>query len=131
MQNKYTNNYPVINLYRKKSIFSELVTQMLCGENFTIISKYKSWYKIKLHTDKYVGFVKKKKFSKPFKTTHKVSVLAASIYRKPFNKSKSKKKLPFSSKIFIKEKKGSFLKFQNYWIKSNDLKKISYKDKKI
>ena len=86
MQNKLSNNYPIINLYKKKSITCEIATQMLHGENFSILRKFKNWYKIKLHNDNYVGFIIRKKFTKSSKSTHKVSVLAANIYGKPSSK---------------------------------------------
>ena len=104
---------------------------MLYGENFTILKKFGNWYKIKLHTDNYVGFIIKKKFAHTFKPTHKVSVLAAKVYEKPSNKAKQNKKLTFSSKICAKEKYGSFIKFENQWIRTKDLKPINYKDKNI
>ena len=131
MRNKFSNNYPIINLYKRKSIASKIVTQMLYGENFTILRKFGNWYKIKLHTDNYVGFIIRKKFAKPSKPTHKVSVLAANIYGGPSSKNKQKKKLTFSSKIYTKEKYGSFIKFENQWIRTKDLKPINYKDKNI
>ena len=118
MRNKFSNNYPIVNLYKKKSAISKIVTQMLYGENFTVLRKFKNWYKIKLHTDNYVGFIKRKKFIKPFKPTHKVSVLAANVYGKHSNKAKQNKKLTFASKIYAKEKYGSFTKFENRWILS-------------
>jgi len=83
---------------------------MLYGENFTILKKFGNWYKIKLHADNYIGFIIKKIFVKPFKPTHKVSILAANIYGKPSSKAKQNKKLTFSSKIYAKEKYGSFIK---------------------
>ena len=104
---------------------------MLYGENFTILRKFGNWFKIKLHTDNYVGFIKRKKFSRLFKPTHKVSVLATNIYRKPFIKAKQNKKLTFSSKICAKKKYGSFIKFENLWIRTKDLKPINYKDKNV
>ena len=104
---------------------------MLYGENFTILSKSKNWCKIKLHTDNYVGFIIKKKFAKLFKPTHKVSVLAANIYRKPSSRDKQNKKLTFASKVYAKEKYGSFIKFENQWIRAKDLKPINYKDENI
>ena len=57
MRNKFSNNYPIINLYNKKSAVSKIVTQMLYGENFTVLRKFRNWYKIKLHTDNYVAFI--------------------------------------------------------------------------
>ena len=104
---------------------------MLYGENFTILRRYGNWCKIKLHTDNYVGFIKRKKFSRLLKPTHKVSVLAAKVYEKPSDKAKQNKKLTFSSKICAKEKYGSFIKFENQWIKTKNLKPINYKDKNI
>ena len=131
MRNKFSNNYPIINLYKKKSVTSKIVTQMLYGENFTILRKFGNWCKIKLHTDNYVGFIIRKKFAKSSKPTHKVSVLAANIYGKPSSKTKQNNKLTFSSKICAKEKYGSFIKFENQWIRTRDLKPINYKDKNI
>ena len=131
MRVKFSNNYPIINLYKKKSITTKIVTQMLYGENFTFLRKFGNWYKIKLYTDNYVGFIIKKKFAKPFKATHKVSVLAANIYGKPSNKAKQIKKLTFASKIYAKEKYGFFTKFENQWIKTKNLKPINYKDNNI
>jgi len=131
VRNKFSNNYPIINLYKKKSVTSKIVTQMLYGENFTILRKFGNWCKIKLHTDNYVGFIIRKKFAKSSKPTHKVSVLAANIYGKPSSKTKQNNKLTFSSKICAKEKYGSFIKFENQWIRTRDLKPINYKDKNI
>ena len=104
---------------------------MLYGENFTILRRSGNWCKIKLHTDNYVGFIKRKKFSRLLKPTHKVSVLAANIYGKPSSKTKQKKKLTFSSKIHAKEKYGFFTKFENQWIRTKDLRPINYKDNNI
>ena len=104
---------------------------MLYGENFTLLRQFGNWYKIKLHTDNYVGFIIKKKFAKPFKATHKVSVLAANIYEKPSNNTKQNKKLTFASKIYAKEKYGFFTKFENQWIRTKDIKPINYKEKNI
>ena len=131
MNSNYFSNYNIINVYNKKSIESDLVTQILYGEKFKIISKYRNWYKIKLHTDNYIGFIIKKKFAHTFKPTHKVSVLAAKVYEKPSNKAKQNKKLTFSSKICAKEKYGSFTKFENQWIRTKDLRPINYKDNNI
>jgi len=131
VQNKFSNNYPIINLYKKNSVTSKIVTQMLHGENFSILKKMGNWCKIKLHTDNYVGFIINKKFAQPIKPTHKVSVLKANIYRKPSDKAKQNKKLTFASKIHSKKKYGSFTKFENQWIKTKDLKPINYTDKNI
>jgi cell wall-associated NlpC family hydrolase len=42
-----------------------------------------------------------------------------------------KKKISFGSKVKIIEKKDNFCKFDNLWIKKNNLKKINYKTKDI
>ena len=55
----------------------------------------------------------------------------ANLYLKPNLKSKIKKKISFGSKIKIIEKKYNFYKFDNLWIKKDNLKKINYKTKDI
>ena len=42
-----TNNFPIINLHKKPSAKSEIVTQMIYGDNFSILKKSKNWIKIK------------------------------------------------------------------------------------
>ena len=58
-----TNNFSIINLYRKPSIKSEVVTQMIFGESFSILKKTRKWLKIKIKEDNYKGYVQNKKFS--------------------------------------------------------------------
>tara|TARA_Y100000590_G_scaffold185332_1_gene211144 strand:+ start:1446 stop:2174 length:729 start_codon:yes stop_codon:yes gene_type:complete len=123
------NNQPVINVYNKKNKKSEVVTQLLYGESFKIIQKNGRWIKIKNDSDKYKGFILKKKFSSKQKNTHKVCKLSAILYSKPGIR--IKKKLSFGSKITVSKKKNNFYKFDNFWIKKKDLKKINYKTKNI
>ena len=56
------NNYPYVNIYENKKKNSKLSSQILYGEKFSIIKKYRDWYKIKTDYDKYVGFIKPKNF---------------------------------------------------------------------
>ena len=130
MSKFYTNNYPIINLHINKSSKSEIVTQLIYGDNFTIIQKSNKWWKIKILEDRYTGFIKKKNFIKLVKPTHKISKLSAKIYKKP-NFSRPSGKLSFGSKIKFERKKSKFVKFQNNWIESKDLKPIKYKNKDI
>ena len=129
MNSNNFSNYNIINVYNKKSIKSGLVTQILYGEKFKIISKYRKWCKIKLRNDGYKGYIIKKKFISKFKPTHKVCSISAALYSKPLSKYKINNKLSFGSKIKVINKKGNFYKFDNLWIKKKDLKKISFKTK--
>tara|TARA_B100001996_G_scaffold347052_1_gene304326 strand:- start:415 stop:1155 length:741 start_codon:yes stop_codon:yes gene_type:complete len=130
MSKFYINNYSDINLYRKKSSKSEVMTQMIYGDAFSVIKKSNKWWKIKIKEDSYVGFVKKKNFIKFVKPTHKVSKLSAKIYKKP-NFKKPSGKLTFGAKIRSEEKKSRFVKFQNNWIETRNLKPIKFKNKNI
>ena len=67
----FSNNLPVINLYKKPKIRSEVVTQMIFGESFSIIRKDKKWFKIKIKEDGYKGYIKNKHFPQLIKPTHK------------------------------------------------------------
>ena len=100
MTKKLSNSYSVINLHKKPSIKSEVVTQMLYGESFSIIKRNSRWLKIKIKEDGYKGYVQNKNFPESLKPSHKVSVLKANIYKLP-NKSKSLNIMPFGSKIKV------------------------------
>ena len=124
------NKYSSINIYEDKKKNSKLSSQILYGEKFSIIKKYKDWYKIKTDYDKYVGFIKSKKFKEfTHKPTHKVSSLKANVFSKPFKSSKIKMKLGFASLLQIKSRKNNFLNFDNYWIQKSDVVPIHYKEK--
>tara|TARA_Y100000590_G_scaffold329973_1_gene374782 strand:- start:2240 stop:2974 length:735 start_codon:yes stop_codon:yes gene_type:complete len=125
------NNLPLVNVYKKKNIKSEVVTQLLYGETFKKLQNYGSWIKIKNDSDNYKGFIKRKKFFHNQRNTHKVCVLYSSLYSKPNHKNKINKKLSFGSKIEIKDQKKEFYKFDNMWIKKRDLKKSSFKSKDL
>jgi hypothetical protein len=130
MKKYHSNNYPIINLYKKSSSKSKIVTQMIYGETFRIINKSTKWIKIKIKEDDYTGYIKKKKFISYLKPTHKVSTLFANIYKKPNFKSKIGK-LPYVSKIKVDEINSKFAKFQNKWIEIKNIKPLKYKNKDI
>ena len=114
------NNYPIVNVYEKNSFKSKLSSQLIYGEKFKILKKKKDWLKIRTSYDKYTGFIKKKNFLKSIKITHKVSSLSAKLYSKPKEKFLIRTKLPFCSRISVKEIKNN----------SNVFKEIT-KNKKI
>ena len=125
------NNLSVLNVYKTKSVKSEVVTQLLYGDTFKKLKKTGSWLKIKNNLDNYKGYIKNKKFPLNKKNTHKISVLYANLYSRPNSRNKIKKKLSFGSKIKIHNKNNVFCKFDNFWVKKKDLKKINYKNKNI
>ena len=123
-----TNNFSIINLHKKPSTKSEIVTQMIYGDSFSLKKKTKKWLRVKIKEDNYTGYVINKKFSQYIKSSHKVAVLKAKVYKFP-NKSKEISKLTFGSKIKVLDKKVNFLKFEKGWISLKDTKPISYKEK--
>ena len=125
-----SNNF-ITNVYKKNNTKSEVVTQLLYGDTFKKIKKSALWFKIKTDLDHYKGYIKKKNYPSNQKNTHKVCNLYANIYSEPSAKSKTKKKLSFGSKIKVIQEKSIFYKFDNFWIKKKDLKKINYKTKDI
>ena len=128
MTKYFTNNFSVINLYKKPSKKSEVVTQIIFGESFSVLKKNKNWLRIKIKEDGYKGFIQNKKFSNFLKPTHKIHVLKAKVYKFP-NKKKKLNELSFGSKIKITEKKGKFLKFSKGWVSKNEVKKSSFIEK--
>ena len=128
MTKYFTNNLSVINLYKKPSKKSEVVTQMVFGESFSVSKKTKNWLKVKIKEDGYKGFIQNKRFSNFLKPTHKIHVLKAKVYKFP-NKKKKLNEFSFGSKIKVIENKGKFLKFSKGWISKNEVKKVSFKEK--
>jgi len=128
MNKIFSNNYTIINLYKKSSYKSKIVTQMIYGESFKVINKYSKWMKIQIKEDKYIGYIKKRKFIPYLKPTHKVSSLFANIYKKPNFKNKIGR-LPYVAKIKVDEKNSKFAKFQNKWIEIKNIKPLKYRNK--
>jgi len=123
------SNLSVLNVYKKKTKKSKVVTQLLYGDAFKKLEESGSWIKIKNNSDNYIGYIKNKKFPPDHKNTHKICVLYSNLYSKPNDKNKVSKRLSFGSKIKVTNKKGDFYKFDNLWIKKRDLKKISFETK--
>ena len=123
-----TNNFSVVNLHRKASSKSEVVSQMIYGDSFSILKKNKKWLKIKIKEDGYKGYVENKKFSIFLKPTHKINVLKAKVYKFP-KKQKKITQISFGSKIKVTENKYKFFKFSKGWINKSNVKPISYKEK--
>ena len=128
MTKYFTNNFSVINLYKKPSVKSEIVTQMIYGDSFSISQRSKKWLKVKIKEDNYSGFIKNRKFSNFLKPTHKTHVLKSKVY-KSSNKKREINEISFGSKIKAIESKNQFLRFSKGWISKNDLKPISYKER--
>ena len=95
MKNKLYNNKPFINIYEKPSLNSNISSQILFGEKFTIIEKTKKFYRIITDYDKYKGYILKSKFNEYYKSSHKVNVLKARVYKLPNQNSISNYFLPF------------------------------------
>ncbi len=128
MTKYFTNNFTIIDLHKKPSNKSEIVTQMIYGESFSISKKGKKWLKIKIREDGYNGFIKNKNFTKFLKPTHKVHVLKSRVFKNS-NKTNKLSEITFGSKIKVLESKNKSLRFSKGWISKNDVKPISYKEK--
>ena len=124
----FTNNFSVINLQKKPSRKSEIVTQMIYGESFSILKKNNKWMKIKIKEDNYKGYIQHKNYPEYLKPSHKINKLKAEIY-KTSNKKIKIDELTFGSKIRIIDKKNQFYKFAKGWINKKDVSLISFKEK--
>jgi cell wall-associated NlpC family hydrolase len=128
MKDNYFYKKPLSNIYKKPNAFSEVTSQILYGEKFKIISKNKSWIKIKALFDNYTGYIKNKYYTKDHQPTHKIFTLKANIYNK--QKNKTKNFLPFASRISMIDENKKFIEFEkNKWIKKKDIKKINHIEK--
>ena len=124
-------NKPLENINLKPFSRSEVASQILYGEKFTILSKKNGWIKIKTSYDNYVGFIKNNKFLSKFKPTKKIYKLKSRIFRKKGdNFSKTKNFLYFGTGISVINNDKKFLEFEkNKWIKKIDTKEINHNEK--
>ena len=131
MKNNFFYNQPLANIYARPNSKSEVTSQILYGEKFKIINKKKNWLKIKTSYDKYIGFLKSKKFNTNFKPSYKVFKLKTKIYKKVEKKFVSSKDYLYcASRISPKRFNYNLVEFEkNKWIKKNDLKPVDYYEK--
>ena len=128
MTKYFTNTFSLINVYKKPSVYSEVVTQLIYGESFSIFKKKNKWLKIKIKEDDYKGYILKKNYSEYLKPTHKINKLNAKIY-KSANKRVKINELTFGSKIKITNKKSHLYKFAKGWVSKHDVSTFSFKEK--
>ena len=124
----YTNIISVLNIYKKASLKSEVTSQMIYGDSFSILKKTARWIKIKTKEDNYNGYVQNRKYLEYQRPTHKISVLNAKTYKLP-NKTRKLNELSFNSKIKVTRSKNKFLRCNKGWIYKNQVKPIKYIEK--
>jgi gamma-D-glutamyl-L-lysine dipeptidyl-peptidase len=125
MKNNFFCKKPILDIYKNSSKNSEVISQIIYGEKFRVLSKNKSWLKIKTSFDNYIGYIKNENYINNFKPTHKIFVLKSNIFDK--TKRKTKYFLTFASKISIIQESKKFVEFEkNKWIKKKDIKKINH-----
>ena len=124
-------NISLGNIFAAQSSNSEVLSQILYGEEFRILTRTKNWVKIKTKYDNYVGFIKKNKFYEKFKPERKICRLKTKIFKKKNGKFFSLNKyLYFGSGISIINKNKNFIEFDNNrWVKKKDTKDISHKER--
>ena len=128
MKNNYFYIKPLSNIYKKPSKVSEVTSQIIYGERFKVVSKNKSWLRIKTAFDNYIGYIKNENYTEDHNPTHKVFSLKVNIFNK--QKNKTKYFLPFASKISIIRGNKKFAEFEkNKWILKKDIKKINHVEK--
>ena len=128
MRNNFFFKSQFSNIYKKSSKLSEVISQILYGEKFRILSKNKKWIKIKTSFDNYVGYIENKKYIDKHKPTHKVYSLKAKIFNK--SNKKTNNFLPFGAKFSVIRENKNFVEFEkNNWIKKINIKKINHTEK--
>ena len=128
MINNFFLKDKLTNIYERSSKKSPISSQILYGEKFKVLSKNKSWLRIKTSYDNYIGYIKDKNYTADHNPTHKVFSLKANIFNK--QKHKTKYSLPFASKISIMQTNGKFVEFEkNKWVIKKDIRRIDHLEK--
>ena len=112
MKNKFFDS-PFANIYSKPVKAAEVISQILYGEKFKILSRKKGWIKIKTSFDNYTGFIKKVKFKNNFNPSKKIFKIKSRIYKKQKNKFlKTNNFLYFGSGIEVKNLNQNYIEFK-------------------
>jgi gamma-D-glutamyl-L-lysine dipeptidyl-peptidase len=130
VKNNFLNS-PITNIRSKPLLNSEVISQILYGEKFKILSKKKNWIKIKTNFDNYIGYIKKSKYYENFKPTHKIYKIKSKVFKKVKNKFlPTKSYLFFASGVSSKNQYKNYIQFEkNKWIKKIDTKEINHYEK--
>ncbi len=125
MKNNFFN-HPVSNIYSKPLKKSEVISQILYGEKFKILSKKGDWLKIKTFYDKYIGYIKNNKYHQNFEPSNKIYKLKSRIFKKKDNKFfRTENFLFFGSGVSIRNRYKKYVEFdKGKWIKKTDIKRI-------
>ncbi len=81
---------------------AELETECLFGETLTILEKHFDWYRCKLLTDNYIGWVQKRNLGKMLKSTHRVISKRTFLYKDNDVKLGCINHLPLGSQVSVK-----------------------------
>jgi len=128
VKNKYFYKKLISNIYKKPSKVSEVISQIIYGEKFKILSKNKKWLRVKTSFDNYIGYIKNENYTVNHNPTHKVFSLKVNILNKQMNETKYF--LPFAARIQIIQENKKFVEFEkNKWIMKKDIKKIDHVEK--
>ena len=120
---------PIANIYNNNKK-SEIVTQILLGENFIAQNKFGKFFKGYKAYDKYEGFIEAKDLHlDKRKKTHKIISKECNLYKKPNDKYKTNKKIFFNSKISILDNKNNFIQTTVGWILKKNAKPLNFKTK--
>tara|TARA_B100001121_G_scaffold306528_1_gene326194 strand:+ start:2826 stop:3581 length:756 start_codon:yes stop_codon:yes gene_type:complete len=133
VQNNYFSKKQIINVLERPNKYSNISSQIIYGEKFKVLSKNKSFYKVKIFSDNYIGYISKKVIMyNNFEPTHKIKVLKSRIYKGLIQgkKKPSKRWLPFLSKLKIIKKEKNFVMFEkNKWVKHKEISSLRSKDR--
>ena len=92
---------------------SEVISQILYGEKFKILSRKKRWVKIKSSYDNYIGYIKESKFFQKFKKTKKIFKLKSRVFQKKRNKFfKTNNFIHFGTGISVINENKTFFEFE-------------------
>jgi len=118
----------VSNIFKEPNKKSEVVSQILYGEQFSVRKSIGIFYKGFSIFDNYPGFVLKKNFEKiTAKNDYRVRTKETSLYQSNISFKKTNKKLLFNSKVSVLKRDNNFSKINKFWIKNDSINKIENK----
>ena len=129
MKQNFSCSKQLSNILKKPNKKSEVLSQLLFGEEFIKLKTHKNFYYGYTTFDKYHGYICKNDVSKTNNIKkYRITKQKTFLFSQPDDKKITKKYLYFNSLVYQLENKKKFIRINDYWIKKNSIHKNKSKN---
>ena len=129
MKENFSCSKQLSNILKKPNKNSEVLSQLLFGEEFIKLKTFKNFYYGYSVFDKYHGYVYKNDFQKTNNIKkYRITEVKSFLYSEPKDNKITKQYLFFNSLVSQLDKRKKFIRINGYWIKKNSINRNKSKN---